>query len=339
MSLAVRQFFIPCVIGVSLAMTGCSIFPGRTDPRDPTTVAGREVVTSLQQQTLRDGQTALADGEYDTALALFRDVLADNPTVQDAYLGVGDVYMAREDYTSAEPAYRRAVRLDPRNVLAQFSHGKCLQVLGRYVEAIRAYLRALDLDTDAPEVNLNIATCYLQIDEPNSARPYAEAAVERMPENGAARVNLGAVYERTGENAKAIDEYVIALELLDNTPPVMINLINVLARERRYQEAVNTALTLVRVEPTANAYERLGWAYFRLNRYEKSLEAYTSATELDPKHWPSWNGIGVNALNTYLLSEKSDLSAKRQAGQAFRRSLQINPDQTRVIELVLNYKL
>jgi tetratricopeptide (TPR) repeat protein len=336
---AVRRLGAGLLLTVTIFTAGCSSIPGRSGSSGSTIGSGQAVLSPVQVQNLADGQSALADGEYDSALAMFRDVLAENPTVTAAYVGIGDVHMAKEEFVKAEPAYRRAARLEPRNFFAQYGHGLSLQMLERFIEAIRAYLRALEVDPESGDTNLNIATCYLQIKQPTNAKQYAERAVALEPDNGAARVNLGAVYEQTGENSRAIDEYVTALELLDNTPPVMINLINVLAREKRYQEAVNTALTLIRIEPSANAYERLGWAYFRLNRYDKSIEAYRNATDMDPTHWPSYNGIGVNALNTYLLSNKKDIAAKEEAGRSFRKSLQLNNQQDRVIQIVLNYSL
>ncbi|MEM7228892.1 MAG: tetratricopeptide repeat protein [Planctomycetota bacterium] len=327
-------------IGALIVLPGCNGLQGRSGRVTGTTVgSGPQIVSPVQRQHLDDARNALDDQEYELALALFRDVLAENPTVTDAYIGIGDVHMATEDFEKAEPAFRRAARLEPRNYLAQFRHGTSLQMLERFVEAIRAYLRALEVDPDSSDANLSVATCYLRLEQPGNAQSYAERAVQLEPDNGAARVNLGAVYEQVGENAKAIDEYVTALELLDNTPPVMLNLINVLAREKRYQEAVNTALTLIRIDPTANAYERLGWAYFRLGRYDKSIQAYRDATDLDPTHWPSHNGIGVNALNAFLLSNRQDMGAKEEAGRSFRKSLQINRDQDRVIQIMLNYGL
>jgi tetratricopeptide (TPR) repeat protein len=126
------------------------------------------------------------------------------------------------------------------------------------------------------------------------------------------------------------------MELVEDTPPLMMNLINVLAEEHRFQEAVNTAENLVKIAPSANAYERLGWCYFRLGDYAKSMHAYREAVKIDDQHWQSWNGVGVNAINTWLLSKKRDTEAAREARDAFRKSLRINADQPKLILLMSN---
>ncbi|NNF42483.1 MAG: tetratricopeptide repeat protein [Phycisphaerales bacterium] len=295
--------------------------------------------TEAQVEQLEVAQAASDAGQYDEALVLFQDLLAENPTITPAYMGIGDIHMVRKNYEQAEPAYARAARLEPNNFDAQYGHGLALQMLERFVEAVRAYRRALRIDPGSTKANLNIATTFLQMTEADRAVDYAERAVALSPDNGAARANLGAIYEELGRSAEAVDSYIAAIELMGNQPPLMLNLINVLGKENRYREAANTALTLIRIEPTANAYERLGWCSFKLREYDDSVDAYRQAVDIDPSHWPSHNGIGVNAINTWLLSKKRDEAAKVVAGDHFRRSLRINPEQPRVIQLVLNYQL
>jgi hypothetical protein len=69
------------------------------------------------------------------------------------------------------------------------------------------------------------------------------------------------------------------------------------------------------------------------------MDAYKEAVRLDPQHWQSYNGIGVNAINTWLLSKKLDDKARREARDAFRKSLRIYRDQPKLITLMSNYGL
>ncbi len=333
---------LAAVIGILLAcwlLAGCQ--PRQTGV-DGDLQAFLDGSGSDEQKNLLEQATIAKDtGDYDVALGLFRDVLEENPTIVPAYLGIGDIYLDLDDAGKAEPVFARAVKLSPRSFDAQFGHGRALQMLGQLLRAVQAYHRALTIVPDHPEANLNIATTYMRMDEMNSALVFAEKAVELAPESGGARVNLGAIYEDLGRNDAAIEQYLTALELLDEqaTAPVMLNLINVLARENRYQEAANTAENLTRIDPTPNAYERLGWALFKLREYDASIEAYRGAIELDPNHWPSLNGVGVNALNTWLRSGRTDNDARREARDSFRRSLRINRDQRKLITLMSNYAL
>jgi tetratricopeptide (TPR) repeat protein len=183
-----------------------------------------------------------------------------------------------------------------------------------------------------------MATTYLQLGEPHNAITFAENAVAADPENGSARATLGSVYESVGRYAEAIDQYDAALDLMEPSAPLLINLINALGKVERFDEAKNTAEMLVRLDPSAVSYERLGWAHFRMQDFAASMTAYRRAVELDPAHWPSLNGVGVNAMNTWLRSAKKDEAAAAEAKDALQRSLQANPDQPRVLALLERYQ-
>jgi superkiller protein 3 len=327
---------------LAIGLGGCNMFGGGKPEPSGSAARGASRLrepTPEQEAKLEQADAAKGAGNYDAALSMFQEVLAENPTITTAYLGIGDIFLLKQDYTKAEPAFARAAKLEPRNFDAQYGHGLALQMLSRFIEAIRAYQRALTINPQSLKANLSIATTYLQMDEAKSAVVFAERAVQLDPASGPARVNLGASYEKLGRNADAIEQYFTAMELVEDTPPLMMNLINVLSLERRYQEAVNTAENLVKVQPSANAYERLGWCYFRLSDYGKSMAAYREAVKIDPQHWQSWNGVGVNAINTWLLSKKRDTAAANEAREAFRRSLRINGDQPKLILLMSNNNL
>jgi len=295
--------------------------------------------TPTQQAWLQEAEAAKQAGDFGTALGLFEDILAENPMITTAYLGIGDIYMIQEDYQSAEPAFNRAARLEPRNFDAQYGHGLSLHMLDRFAEAVRAFHRALTIQPNSVSANLSIATAYLRMDQARSALVFAEKAVELDPTNGPAHSNLGAIYEMLDRDGDAIEQYLDAMELMPPSTPLMMNLINVLAKERRYREVINASENLLKIEQSANAYERMAYAYFRLAEYDSSSEAYRNAVSIDPNHWQSLNGIGVNALNRWLVSKKRDRVAAQEARDAFRRSLQVNPRQTKVLTLMSNYQL
>jgi len=323
-----------CLTLATVSLTGCS-----TPRTSETTVVRATEPTPDQQRRLEQAQAATRGGNYDQAIDLFQSILAENPTITQAYVGIGDIYMLQSDYDSAEPAYKRAARLGPTNFDAQYGHGLALQMLGRFIDAVRAYRRALAIDPDNPKANLNIATTYLQMRDSSRALVFAEKAVATDPSNGAAHANLGAIYERLERYEESVDEYIAALEIMGNRPPLMLNLVNVQVKLDRYHEAANTAETLVRIEPSAAAYDRIGWCAFKLRDYDRSEQAYWKAVDLDPGYWPAWNGIGVNALNVWLLSKKRDDDAKITSRDAFRKSLRANPEQPPVIALMTRFRL
>jgi tetratricopeptide (TPR) repeat protein len=335
-----RMASLSAVIGL-FTLAGCEI--AESTGTGGVQLSGETAVdvpsTTPPSDKMELAEQAREDGEYEVALALFREIIAEKPTDTNAYLGIGDTYLDLEKYRTAEPYYERAARIEPRNYRAQFSYGRVLQFLQRFVEALRLYHRALDLNPDGMEANLGLGATYLKMDEPEHAVAYAEKAVQVAPTNGDARANLGRVYEANGRNDEAIEQFLVALELIEDPRSVMHQLTSILIKEARYVEARNTADSLVKLDPSGASYTLMGRAQFKLGSYRDSIVSYRMAAQLDPDSWDAWNGVGINALNAWLLSDKSEDAARLEARDAFRHSLQLNNDQQKLIMLMQKYGL
>lgn len=287
-------------------------------------------------------QTSIRRGDTGRALREFARAIEINPTLVTAHMGMADLYRMEGDFSRAEEGYRSAAAIEPRNFDAQYYHGLMLHLLGRLTESIGAYLRALEVRPDDEQANLNIATAYYQLAEYAQALPFAERAVRLSPRSGPARFNLGAIYAGLGRHGDAVVEYQQATELMPLSGRLLLNLAESYNQLRRYTEMRNTLLQLVRTEPSPAAYERLGFASFRLGESDETMfkaaaEAFGKAIEMDGDYFPALNGLGIIELNNYVWSGKEDLSARDRAMGHLRRSLQINRAQPRIEELITRY--
>ncbi len=319
-----------CVLIMStLCLQGCFLF----------SQGDRQARHALVEAQQSRADSAMADGDYAEAAQLFQEILAVDPDNVPAWIGVGGAYSELGEWSRAEPAYAQACEREPASYDAQFGHGLSLQMLNRLIDAVAAYHRALTIDPMSSEASLGVATSYLQLDEPQHALPFAERAVTLAPDDGRAWISLGAAAEQTGDDGAALEAYLAASERLGSSPELKHNLLHAYARAGRYREVVGMARSMLADGSSAEAAERMGWAWFRLGEYGKSAEAYRLAVETDPDMWHAWNGLGVNALNRWLLSEQTDEPAQREAREAFGTSLRLHPDQAKVQTLVERYGL
>ncbi len=286
---------------------------------------------------LTGAQGLVTQGDLDAALLEFNRAIAINPRLGPAHMGAAEIHRVKGNYKAAEKSYGTAASIEPANFNAQYMHGLMLQLLDRATDAVRAYLRALSIKPADFDANLNLATTFLQLKEPDQALAYGKRAVELNPQSGAARVNLGAVYRGLGRHADAVTEYQQAAELMELRTELLLNLADSLGRVGRYAEMSNTLGQLVKTDPSALAYERMASALFRMGEHDEALVHFNLSLELDPNHFPALNGVGVCLLNRYLLSNKSNETSRLEALGALRRSLQIERNQPRVVELLSRY--
>lgn len=290
------------------------------------------------EAAVAQGTELVAEGRYAEALQAFDKAISDNPLLVSAYVGAGDALRAQGDYAAAEKRYAQACAIEPTNFDAQYNHGLTLQLLNRWPEAVSAYVRALAIKPGDFQANLNVATAYLQLSEPDQALPFAQRAAGIDPNSGAARNNLGRIYAAMDRHAEAIVEFRQAAELMQPTSPLLLNLANSLGKDNRHEESVNVLNQLIQTEPSPAAYERLGASLFKLRRYDASMAAFRTALEIDPNHFPALNGLGVCLLNQFEFTGQNDEVARREAVRALRRSLQLQPNQPAILNLVTRYQ-
>ncbi|MEZ6242238.1 MAG: tetratricopeptide repeat protein [Phycisphaerales bacterium] len=302
----------------------------------PKTLTKADRVTQGNEAVTK-GQALRSQGDLEAALKEFERAIAVNPAMTVAYIGAGEIHRTQGNLPEAERLYGRAAQLEPRNFDAQYGHGLVLQLMNRIADAIRAYLRALEIRPGDFEANLNIATAYLQVGDPQLGQLYAQRAVAVKPDSGEARVNLGAIYAALDKHEQAVIEYEQAAELMELSPRLLLNLADSLGHTRRYDQMVATLDQLIRIEPSAIAYERMGSGFFRLKKYEAAERAFREALELDPDHYPALNGVAVCELNTWLWSGQRETAALQDAVGALRRSLQLEPRQPQIVELLRRY--
>lgn len=298
-------------------------------PSSPQAVPG-EALVDTAEAAIRRGDTRRALAELARAIEV-------NPTLTKAHMNMGDIYRTDGDYASAQVAYHRAAESQPRNFDAQYYDGLMLHLLNRVSEAVGAYLRALAVRPNDFDANLKVSTAYYQLEENTLALEYAKHAVEIRPSDGAARLNLGAVYAASNNHAGAVREFQQAAELMPLNSSLLLNMAQSLGRLDRYAEMRNTLEQLLRTEPSAAAHERLGFAYFKLGDADRSLAEFRNALKLDTDYYPALNGAGVCSLNRYLLSDQKENSARLEAIEFFRHSLQVERDQPKVLELLSRY--
>lgn len=344
---ALQRVGLGTLVGAVLLASACA--PSRTaGQRQGATASApsqRSIVLRLEPNEVEEirldaAQQAAETEDYETALRIFKDLLHENPTLVDAYTGMGSVLEEKGDLELAEAAYGRAGKLDPQDFSAASGHGRVLEALGQAKQAIRAFQRALVIRPADLDANLAMARLLLATGQADGAIAFAERATRLEPTNGYAHLSLARSYSKAGRGKEAIREYEIACELIEPPADVMLALVNAYAAEKRYQEAANAAEALTRTSPSAAAYERLGWSLFRLSEFAKSDEAYRKSIEIDPAYWPALNGVGVNALNVWIKNGKDPNDPLRdEARLMLQRSLRANQDQPKVAALLMKYRL
>ena len=232
-------------------------------------------------------------------------------------------------YREAHEDLRRAVALKPSNSNYRANLGYVMWRLGQAAEAIEAERAALKLDEKNYTAHYQLGRFLLRTGDPKQlpeAVAHLRRSLEINPRQYDVRFELVAVYRALGDAAQAIAQ----LELLQDARPSDARVTYVRALLAADRNDMNAAIAgfqdTLRREPTLyGAWQDLGLAYVRLNRWQEALETFA---ELTKKQADSGDAAYFHALALFNTGRAAE--AEKEA----RRALRLNAGHATALTLL-----
>ena len=153
-------------------------------------------------------EEAFENKKYDQAVALFRQIVADDPADFQAWSELGTAYLAEKKNSDAEAAYVQALRAHPKFFLALMNLGKLRLATKNFEAAIEPLRQAVAVKPTSAEANYFLGDAYLQIKKGSKAVGYLYEALKIDPIGMTeAHLRLAALYNGAGMKDKAATEY------------------------------------------------------------------------------------------------------------------------------------
>ncbi|MBT5434615.1 MAG: tetratricopeptide repeat protein [Rhodospirillaceae bacterium] len=270
------------------------------------------VASSAQQN---DGpEVGLAYGQLAAYLVPQNDVVA---------LLIGDIFEAQGKHDDAVDAYRRINASSPLHWSARLRIALNLDDAGHVDQAIAILHQMVEEKTERAD-SLVMLGDILRIHE-----RWAEAvdaydlAFERMAGTAEGDWRLryvrGIALERSGDWDRAEDDFVAALEIQPEHPFVLNYLgYTWVDRSENLDEALNMIERAVNQRPTDGfIIDSLGWAYYRLGRYEEAVAQLERAVEYEP---------GDAVINDHLGDAFWQVGRHAEARFQWRRAVSLSGD-------------
>ena len=144
-------------------------------------------------------------GEYEQALAHYKQTIKLAPMFPNPYINIGNVYHKQKKFDPAEKWMKRAIQLDPNSALANYNLGNILREAGKTGEAINAYKRALELNPRYIEAANNLANVYFKMKKFPEAIRYYKHALAIDPTFAMSYYNIALANENLRQFEEAIE--------------------------------------------------------------------------------------------------------------------------------------
>ncbi len=253
--------------------------------------ADRALALDPDQPAVRYSLASLrfATGEPTQAINELRLAIALQPDNDEPHRLLGRILAAQGQVDAGVAEVRQAIALRPEYGGHYFMLGFILYNAGRYREAADAYRRVTELQPDFAGGFEMLGTTYHVLGDTQRAIGYYEHAV-RLGPSATAYANMGYFYYVAGRFTDALTAYQAALEREPNSPETMRNLGDVFARlgqnaraRSSYERAVsvlNRMLTVNRQDASAIGLQALCEA--KLGRHTDAERHAAEALALAP---------------------------------------------------------
>lgn len=125
-------------------------------------VSAATVSGQSDEKTIRRGNRNYKSGNYDQAIARYREALEIRPNNAKAQFNLGDAYYAKQSYDTAYTEFQKAVEMSPDAKLksdAVYNMGNCLLVQDKFYDAFNLYKVSLKLNPDNANALYNLEYC------------------------------------------------------------------------------------------------------------------------------------------------------------------------------------
>lgn len=256
-------------------------------------------------------------GDWNSAVSYYRQALTLTPNDASIYTTMGNILQEHYQYEEALQAYQNALKLSPEYKYNYFNIAIVENALGKYKEAIENYKIFLTQYPDHEIARKNLATTYLNLNLPDGAieqydillaknknnfdewTNYGKAFYQKgnytksleilkkamflEPENALNYLYAGQNYQMLKDDINAIVCYKRAIMLDPRLINAKLDLANLLAQQKSYEDAIEYYLAYTRtVKDNADAYFNLGVAYENINKINHALSAFRSAFAINP---------------------------------------------------------
>ncbi|MCE9641259.1 MAG: tetratricopeptide repeat protein, partial [Betaproteobacteria bacterium] len=221
---------------------------------------------------------------YAEAHAAFRKASRLDPRNVQFQLGMANCLALQDQHAEAESLLRRLTARFAQHALAWCSLGNVLRDRGRAAEAIDSYQRALELDPQLIDARNNLAGTLHKLLRFEEAEREFRACIERAPDYILARCNLASVLIDLGRFAEAA---ALCRDVIRQAPDFALAhtyLGAALGHQGQLLDALACHRVAVDLAPRdAKAAQTYGSTLIDCGRFSDGLRSLTRAIALDPQ--------------------------------------------------------
>jgi len=290
-----------------------AVYRGRT----ATVARPRPPAQSPAQRALARGLEHHQAGRLAEAEAIYRQVLAAEPTNAAALHLLGVLATHVGQHAAAVELISQAVQIEPMAAAYHTNLGVAYQSLGQLDEAVGCYARSLALQPGQADALNNQAMALQALGQEPAALASFERSLKLRPNHPETLLHVGVLLRGLGRPDEAEARLRRALKLRPAYADALAALLGILLDQGRAADADDISQRTLAAAPSeARLHDLRATIHRALGRLEEAIESYQRALALQPNAPGTWTNLGA-ALQV--------AGRPADAADAFRHALALDP--------------
>lgn len=273
------------------------------------------------------------EGNVDNAIKLGERAVQLDPQSAASYAALGEAY-ALKNRANPDPQWmklamqyaNKGVELDNYLSAAHVSLGLVKMESGDAAGAQRELKTAADLDPKNDKPHELLGRLYDKLGKPEDARQELQVALKQNSSDWQLYTDLGLNAYKGGKYKEAAAYWEQALRLEPDNVPVLRNLGAVYHNLGRDDDAASALQHSLEIQPTADAYNNLGYIRFYQGRYQDAVPAFEKTVALGANNFDDWASLADAYRWTPGNADKAK-QAYNTAIRLVREEITKNPNQ------------
>lgn len=237
-------------------------------------------------EAYRAGMRFFINGDYQNAIALFQQLLTNEPGAVDGYYYIGMSYLRLRQPRQALNAFQDGINANPNFAPNYLGRALARLALDEKANVIDDLNAAVQLDGNYLEALLERGKYYIKRDDLRAALSDFEAAVQAAPESPLAYLGLAQVHLALGNAPEAVAAAQQANRLDITLLESYLTLGKAYVANEQLKDAIDALDIYTRyVTNDAEAFLALAAGYNQAGDFEKALDAANRVTRLAPRDW------------------------------------------------------
>jgi tetratricopeptide (TPR) repeat protein len=251
--------------------------------------------------------------DNDEAIRLLSQMVKDRPTSAVPHAGLATIYTQQNRLEDAVVEFKEALRLDPKNDVAQVSYVKVLVLLTDFKTALPLAQDYLSRHPDEFQALYLMGVIDLELGNYEPARAMLTRAVHLNPNHYDAHYSLGVVFTKIGQLEPAMRELELAVKIDPSSSQARFRLAAVL-RSLGFQEEARKQLEMYQVSSAERARKDMATTkshqakeFLQKGNIQRAVDLYREAVQDNP------NDPQMLLSLALALDRKGDLDGERDA--------------------------